>query len=92
MAGFLRALGLVIVELGPLLVLFAIAGMVLWRRARPALTARAAWEAERRALEAEVVRQSHVAGGIETLVEAQGRLAAHEVMKPELPRWLFWRR
>lgn len=88
----LAALWMIVVELWPLLVLAAVVGVVLWRQARPALRARAAWEYERKALEAEMVRASHAAGGIEGLVEVQGRLAAHDVLKPELPRWLFWRR
>lgn len=92
MAALLRTLWVVFVELWPVLLLAAIGAAVLWRRARPALRARQAWEGEHKLLEAEVVRLSHVHGEIEALVEAQGRLAAHEVLKPEVPRWLFWRR
>ncbi len=88
----LAALWIILVELWPLLVLAAVVSVVLWRQAQPALRARAAWEGERRALEAELERASHATGGIDGLVEVQGRLAAHDVLKPTLPRWLFWKR
>ena len=92
MGATLRALGVILAELWPFIVLAVVVGLVLWRRARPALAARAAWEAEHKAIAAEVVRLAHQAGEIDALVAAQGELEAHEVLKPALPAWMFWRR
>lgn len=88
MIGLLRALGIVLLELGPLiLALVAIAAVVRWR-ARPQLVAHEAWRLRRLELEAEVVRRSHdEADGVDALVAAQGELAAHDVLEPPRPWW-----
>lgn len=92
MGATMRVLALIWAELWPLFVLAAVVALVLWVRARPVLAARAAWEAERKLLEAELARKSHGTDGLDAMVEVQGRIAAHDVLRPALPRWMFWRR
>lgn len=92
MGATLRVMALIWAELWPIFVLLAVVGVGLWLQARPALRARAAWEGERKLLEAELARASHGDGGLDAMVEVQGRIAAHDVLRPALPRWMFWRR
>jgi hypothetical protein len=90
MAATLRAFAVVLRELWPVLLVLLALGVAAWAGARPHAARLAAWRAERKRLEAEVVRLSHVSGEVEALVEAQGRVAAHDVLRPDRPRWAFW--
>jgi len=87
MIGFLRSAWLIFVELSIILFPLLIIALVVARRANPALEAHLAWGRRRKELEAEVVRLSYVEGGFEALIAAQGELAAHDVLEPEVPWW-----
>jgi hypothetical protein len=85
-----------LILLGQLLPLAAVAaagvvGFRLFMRPYgPAIARREAWREERKAIEAELVLWTHRQTNFDQLRELQGRLAAHDVLEPALPRWMFW--
>lgn len=81
---------IIFAELLPFIILAALLGLLLHRISRPQVAAYGVWKRRRQELAAAVTLESHRHDNMAAMLEAQGQLAAHDDLKPELPRWLFW--
>jgi hypothetical protein len=86
-------LWILLIQLAPALLFVAAIGWLLRRAVQahaPQLAELEGWKRRRKELAAEMARESYKLENFERVTMLKAELEAHEILKPELPGWMFW--
>ena len=80
----------VLLDLVPTLVVGAAAWVLVVRASRPHAEKLAAWKERKKEIDAAIAAESYKLDNFEHQAELMGQRDAHAIMRPDIPKWMFW--